>query len=69
MSENPGVVAVHPAARWPRILSAVPGDSRAHQALQDVGLVGEVDEVVGMQEAADTAIAQLEIDAWTPPSV
>ena len=34
------------------------------KALQDVGLVGEVDEVVGMQEAADTEIAKLEIDAY-----
>ena len=34
------------------------------KALQDVGLVGEVDEVVGMQEAADTAMAKLEIDAY-----
>ena len=30
------------------------------KALQDVGLVGEVDEVVGMQEAADAELAQLE---------
>ncbi len=34
------------------------------KALQAVGLVGEVDEVVGMQEAADTEIAKLEIDAY-----
>ena len=30
------------------------------RALQDVGLVGEVDEVVGMQAAADVEVAQLE---------
>ena len=30
------------------------------KALQAVGLVGEVDEVVGMQEAADAEVAQLE---------
>ena len=30
------------------------------KALQAVGLVGEVDEVVGMQAAADVELAQLE---------
>ena len=30
------------------------------KALQDVGLVGEVDEVVGMQDVADAEVAQLE---------
>ena len=30
------------------------------KALQAVGLVGDVDEVVGMQEAADAELAQLE---------
>lgn len=30
------------------------------KALQDVGLVGEVDEVVGMQAAADAEVAHLE---------
>ena len=30
------------------------------KALQAVGLVGEVDEVVGMQDAADAEVAQLE---------
>ena len=30
------------------------------KALQDVGLVGEVDEVVGMQAVADAEVAHLE---------